>query len=278
MRMALMQGRLLPPAGSTIQQFPGPRWTEEFPLAAGLGLDAIEWIVDSVEGNPFIAGQEGLASIQSTIERTGVTVASVCADIFMEKYRLAHGPAQEQESADRMLADLLHQCGIIGAVRIVLPFVDASELDGPEALRGARRAIEVALPTARREGVELHLETSLSPSRFASLLDDLDDPMVKVNYDMGNSAALGYSPAEEFSAYGSRIGSVHIKDRIRGGTTVSLGTGSTDFPAVFEGLRGLHYEGDYVLQVARAEPGDEVGNIRRTLEFVREYVPEPHLG
>jgi L-ribulose-5-phosphate 3-epimerase len=274
MRMALMQGRLLPPAGATIQQFPGSRWPEEFSLATDLGIDAIEWIVDRVDGNPFVAGPDGLAAIRSTIERTGVTVASVCADIFMERYRLADDSPDEQASADRMLAQLLHQCGVLGAERIVLPFVDASELDTPGALRGARRAIEAALPVARQEGVELHLETSLSPAGFASMLDDLDDPMVKVNYDMGNSAALGYSPADEFSAYGSRIGSVHIKDRLLGGTTVSLGAGSADFSAVFGGLRELGYPGDYVLQVARAEPGQEVANIRRTLEFVGEYLPE----
>ena len=38
--------------------------------------------------------------------------------------------------------------------------------------------------------------------------------MIKVNYDSGNSASLGYDPTDEFAAYGERVGSVHIKDRV----------------------------------------------------------------
>ena len=64
------------------------------------------------------------------------------------------------------------------------------------------RALHSALPAAVEANVELHLETDLAPREFRAFLDDIDHPMVKVNYDMGNSAALGYSPAEEFSAYG----------------------------------------------------------------------------
>ena len=56
-----MQGRLLPPLGSTIQAFPAERWTEEFANAVGAGVDGIEWIYDApdAESNPLasIAGR-----------------------------------------------------------------------------------------------------------------------------------------------------------------------------------------------------------------------------
>ena len=52
---------------------------------------------------------------------------------------------------------------------------------------------------------------------FRSLLDEIPHPLVKVNYDSGNSAALGYRPFDEFAAYGDRVGSFHIKDRLLGG-------------------------------------------------------------
>ncbi len=266
-----MQGRLLPPVGDAIQCFPGSRWPEEFALAADLGLDAIEWIVDDAGANP-LAGDGDKAPVQAAIDGTGVAVSSICADIFMGGCRLAHGPISSRAAAAGILEGLLRTCRAVGATRIVLPFVDSSELAGDNDLNAARQAIDGVLPVARAEGVELHVETSLSPPAFGAFLDVLDDDVVKVNYDMGNSAALGYVPMEEFAAYGHRIGSVHIKDRIRGGTTVALGTGSTQFREVFSGLRELGYDGDYVLQVARGQAGEEEDNIRRAVEFVHHQL------
>jgi len=68
---------------------------------------------------------------------------------------------------------------------------------------------------AEETGVEMHLEADLSPVDFAAFMARIPHPMVKVNYDSGNSSGLGYIAHEEFAAYGDRIGSIHIKDRLR---------------------------------------------------------------
>ena len=44
-RVAIMQGRLSPPA-SRIQAFPWDRWEQEFVYAQGLGIDGIEWLFE----------------------------------------------------------------------------------------------------------------------------------------------------------------------------------------------------------------------------------------
>lgn len=91
-----------------------------------------------------------------------------------------------------------------------------------------------------------------------------------MNYDSGNSSSLGYKPAEEFAAYGKRVGSVHIKDRKLKGTTVALTTGDTDFDSLFKCLADISYAGDYILQVARGEAGQEVEWAKRNREFVEK--------
>ena len=98
------------------------------------------------------------------------------------------------------------------------------------------------------------------------------DPLVRVNYDSGNSASLGYDVSSELAVYGDRVGSVHVKDRLRGGTTVPLGAGHADLPALFTGLVNLGYGGDYVLQVARGEAGCEVEWARLNSEFVNRLI------
>jgi hexulose-6-phosphate isomerase len=91
---------------------------------------------------------------------------------------------------------------------------------------------------------------------------------LKVNYDSGNSASLGYDVGEEVAAYGDRIGSVHIKDRIRGGGTVPLGTGGAKIPVLLSHLFRIGYQGDFVMQVARGEAGKELAWIRHNRALV----------
>lgn len=272
MKLALMQGRLLPPIDRSIQKFPIEGWEHEFQLASRLELDAIEWIVDDVPNNPMLGPDEHIERIRSISLDNRVFVRSICADIFMQDLKLAQGTISSINEAVRTLLTLIKRAGELNIDRIVLPFVDSSELKNPEDFSRAAESIESALELADETATELHLETSLGPDAFADFLNRLPSSLVKVNFDMGNSAANGFNPEEEFAAYGERIGSVHIKDRLLGGPTVALGTGSTDFSSVFNGLNKLAYSGDYVLQVARGKTGDEVNNIQRTMDFVGQFL------
>jgi hexulose-6-phosphate isomerase len=253
MLIGIMQGRLLPPEPDRFQAFPRTRWKDEFALANTAGLQCIEWIYDvyGADVNP-IATDDGIAAMKSG----PVQVVSLCADYFMD--RPALNPAK--------LIWLLDRCHRARISRVVLPFVDASRIESPEPVIAMLKEV---LPETK---VEIHLETSLNPSAFAALLDALPHPMLKANYDSGNSASLGYSPTEEFAAYGDRIGSIHIKDRLRNGGTVPLGDGDADFPAFFAALKKINYRGDFILQVARETPGDEVALAQRNLAWLRSWL------
>lgn len=274
MVIGIMQGRLVPPSDGRFQCFPRERWRDEFALAAAAGLSAIEWIYDvhGADINP-IATDEGLGQIGELATQNEVMVRSLCADYFMDRPLLRASDPEIQDRTET-LAWLLRRCRLSGVSRVVLPFVDASRIDTDAELEAVASVLGRMLPTVEETGVELHLETALSPSRFADLLALLAHPMVKVNYDSGNSASLGYHPTEEFGAYGSRVGSVHIKDRVKGGSTVPLETGDADFPTLFDCLAASGYEGDFVLQVARGQSGDEVAWARQNRDFVLARRPE----
>lgn len=263
-----MQGRLLPPVDGRIQAFPAGRWREEFPRAAEAGLQTIEWIYESygVTENP-LGTDAGIDELRALTDEYGVAVRSVCADYFMQE-PLVRADAPDLERRLDRLRWLLTRCGFAGIERIVLPFVDSSAVSTGAEKDGLVEVLKAMAPEAAEAGVELHLETSLPPRDFAALLDRVPHPTVKVNYDSGNSASLGFDPRAEFAAYGARIGSVHVKDRIRGGTTVPLGEGSADLPAVYSELRRIGYGGDVILQVARGREGDEVAWARHNRELV----------
>lgn len=264
-----MQGRLLPPQDGRFQCFPRSGWRDEFPIAAAAGLDAIEWIYDlhGAESNP-IATDRGVEEVLTLSRRYGVSVVSVCADYFMDRpFVEAAGPA-----FDRLVSDLLwlwSRARLMGMERIVLPFVDSSRIRTAEQFdRIATMLIQVA-NACHQERPEIHLETDLDPSEFDRLLKLLPSSFIKANYDSGNSAALGYDPREELAAFGESIGSVHIKDRMLAGATVPLGMGNADLPALLTGLARLSYRGDFVLQVARGEPGAELEWTRSNVAYLR---------
>ncbi len=193
MRIAVMQGRLLPPSDGCFQCFPRKQWREEFPLAAAAGLDAIEWIYDSPgESENPMGTDEGLAEMQRLSKEHGIAVVSVCADYFMER-PLVKASASESEERIAKLQWLLERCKALGVRRVVIPFVDNSKIDNDADEAKAVALLGRVLGDAERANTELHLETSLDPARFRSLLDKLPHPYLKANYDSGNSSSLGYN-------------------------------------------------------------------------------------
>jgi hexulose-6-phosphate isomerase len=272
--IGIMQGRLVPPPEGRFQCFPRDHWRREFALAAEAGLACIEWIYDAygADVNP-LATDANVAEMRELSARYGVAVESLCADYFMDR-PLVRATAAEREERVGALVWLLGRCAACGIRRMVLPFVDASAIREPADRDDVVTSLERALPPAERLGVEMHLETALGPDDFARLLDRLPHPSIKVNYDSGNSASLGYHPREEFAAYGRRVGSAHVKDRVRGGGTVPLGAGGADLPAFFACLAGVGYAGPLILQVARGAPGDEVAWARQNRATVLKYLDE----
>jgi hexulose-6-phosphate isomerase len=270
-RLTTMQGRLLRPTADKFQCFPRDGWEEEFASASAVPLDGLEWIYDlhGLNANP-LETESGLARMKELSARHHVTIHSLCADYFMDLPLLRVTDGQHRERLDR-LHWLVRRCERAGIQRVVLPFVDSSRIETLAETDLVIQCLRAVLPTAEVCGIELHLETALAPTPFGALLDRLNHPLIKVNYDSGNSASLGYHPREEFQAYGSRLGSVHIKDRLRDGATVPLGTGSTDFKALRECLSRRAYNGDFVLQVARGQPGDEVNWVRQHRRFVLDW-------
>jgi len=270
-KFGIMEGRLVPPEDGRFQCFPRKQWQSEFAHAAEVPFDYIEWVYDLYghDVNP-LGNPVGIERLKNLIESTGVCIRSVCADYFMDKPLLR---CSQQELDERLqeLARILRNGSAVGVNRVVIPFVDASAIRSNDDVVAVQDALQAAMPLADETGIEIHLETSLAPAEFASLLDRIPNPKLRVNYDSGNSASLGYSTANEFAAYGDRIGSVHIKDRVLNGGTVPLGTGNADFAVLFSCLEKIDYRGDFTLQVARGTPGDEVALAKQNLAFVRSY-------
>jgi hexulose-6-phosphate isomerase len=235
----------------------------------------IDWVIDGerVDENPLMTS-EGLSEIKELEESTGVAVIAVCADYFKD-FPLIRCTSKERDERVGMLHRILRQMSKAGISYLELPFVDQSAIKTDNELKTLVELFSSLLDEIHKKNVTLAFETSLPPDPFAGFLNALDHPAVKVNYDIGNSASLGYDPREELMAYGQYVATVHVKDRIYGGGSVPLGTGDTDFDACFSMLKRTGFRGPFILQAAR--DGEEMAWCRSNREFVLQYLRKYYL-
>jgi len=269
-KIGVMEGRLLPKYQGRYQAHPLGYWQDEFSVAQEIGLNCIEFILDfnDANQNPLLK-EGGIADIQQVIDQTGVEVVSICADYFMEAP--LHATDIEQAAVSQLvLIKLLNNAKKLGVKDVVIPCVDQATLDGDEA---ASRFVKMLMPVvdiADGLDINLSLETDLAPQPFTILLDRFNSGRVTVNYDLGNSAALGYDPVEELDAYGNKITDIHLKDRVRNGGPVVLGEGDVDFDSFFNKLVEFNYQGPFIMQAYRDEEG--IAIFKSQLEWVSKYL------
>lgn len=270
----IMQGRLTPSNGRGIQFFPFDHWEQEFELGSSIGLNEIEFIFDfdRYEENPLWT-DAGIEQVNTVIKKTGVKVNHICADFFMRRpfFRVEEGVRKENIEVFKKLIEAAKQ---IGARTIEIPLVDNSSLKTEEEKKLLISSLKEIVPFAEKAGVTLTLETDLPPKPFRALLEEINHPMIKANYDTGNSSGLGYDPYEEITTLGKFVHNIHIKDRVLGGTTVPLGTGSADFDRFFQAVKEVEYKGSFILQAARQEDGNEIETIKGYIEFVKRYITQ----
>lgn len=269
--LGIMQGRLTPPKGRGIQFFPFENWENEFKLAAGIGLNEIEFIfdLDRYEDNPLWS-EPGRARIKELVKETGVKVNSICADFFMRRPFFRVDEATRLENIE-ILKKLIQAAKEIGTRTVEIPLVDNSSIKTEAEKNILIVSLKAIVPKAAEQGLTITLETDLPPRPFLELLEGIGEPGIKANYDSGNSSGLGYDSYEEITTLGKLVHNVHIKDRL-GGTTLPLGQGSANFDKLFQALKETGYAGSFILQVARGEEGKEAETIQTYLAFVKKYI------
>lgn len=248
----IIQGRLSAQTELGYQAFPWETWEDEFVSATDRGLEHIEWVLDSwrLGDNPLLSDTSGVIG---RAQETGVQVLSVCADYLMDR------PLDVTDSGSwAVLSQLADAMQELGAQWLVVPCVDQSSLRTNSSLTRFVNAADQLGDELAGTGIRVSLEADLGPTEFAALLTELDPEVFGVNYDIGNSAYLGYAHEDEFDSYGDRISLVHIKDRKFEGGSVPLGHGNADIPGVIERLHGMKFNGPVTLQAFRDIQGLDV--------------------
>jgi L-ribulose-5-phosphate 3-epimerase len=272
-----MQGRLSAIFDGRIQSFPWTCWQDEFEQGAKLGFGLMEWTLDQdrLYENPLLT-KVGQAQIRSLCQRYQFDIASLTGDCFMQAPFWKVDGAERQALEQDFVA-IVNSCAAVGISMLVIPLVDKGSLENPEQEEVLVSYLQSQAVLLIDKGLQVIFESDFQPLELARFIGRLDPVLFGINYDIGNSASLGFNPVDEILAYGSRIVNVHIKDRVLNGATVPLGTGNADFPTVFATLASSGYEGNFILQTARATDGDHAGALCRYRDMAIAWLKRNEL-
>lgn len=257
-RIGFMQGRLSSIVDGKIQSFPWEEWEKEFERAFEIQLSIMEWTLDYQElrKNPLMTVQ-GREKINNLSKKYNLSIPSLTGDCFMQK------PFWKTIKSDNSnlvcdLENILEASKKVGIKMILIPLVDNGKI---ENLTQENLFVDVCLSMQsflKNNQMFLIFESDYPPDKLSKFIDRFPSEQYGINYDIGNSAALGFNPLNEFDKYGDRIINVHVKDRILNGNTVPLGKGNADFNLVFDLLDKYSYKGNYILQTARSKENEHI--------------------
>ena len=262
-RIGFMQGRLSEPIDNKIQSFQTYTWEEEFKWAKEINLKNMEWTIDyqNILKNPLML-INGNKRINFLKKEYGLNIPSITCDCFMqEPFWKVYNP-NKNEKLTNLFYKLVQACKIIDCRIIVLPLVDNGKLETNEQEQYLIDFLNENIKFFKANKVKIAFEIDYEPKRVAIFLEHLNSNFFGINYDIGNSASLGFNPEKEFLEYGDRIINVHIKDRKFKGNTVQLGKGDADIPLVLSLLKRYKYSGNFIFQTARTSKGNHINLIQ----------------
>jgi hexulose-6-phosphate isomerase len=273
-RIGFMQGRLSALVDGKIQAFPWDEWREELPRAKALGIGRMEWTIDQerLHENPLNT-ESGRGAIARLARGNAIQIGSLTGDCFMQApFWKAGGETQQTLIADLDL--VIASCAALRIEFVVIPLVDNGRIEAPEQSDVLLRTLLDRAALLSRQGIKIVFESDLSPVELAQFIAQFPPEVFGINYDIGNSAALGFDCSEEIAAYAPRILNVHVKDRLRGGTTVPLGSGAADLAKAIRLIEQSGYSGQYILQTARAADGDHAGALARYRDMTVRWIED----
>jgi len=250
-KVGFMQGRLSPVINGMIQAFPWNTWEDEFRIANKININLMEWTLDfdNLYKNPLMY-DDGRKRIQHLSDIFKIKINSLTGDCFMQ-YPFWKSEEAEFKKLTKVFKDVSKACALMGIEFVIVPLVDNGSLKSNVEEKKIINFFFEEQEFFQEIGVKVIFESDFNPQRLKNFISHFNNDIYGINYDIGNSAALGFNVIDEMECYGDRILNIHVKDRPYDGTTVPLGQGDANFDLIFKLFKEIGYKGNYILQTAR---------------------------
>jgi sugar phosphate isomerase/epimerase len=249
-------------------------------LAAGLGVDGVELYPGFLESTdpPYLARVRGAA------ERHGLALPMLC---HSPDFTQPDAGARRRE-VERTREMLQVTAALGGGHCRVLSGQNRPRLDEAEATRWVVDSLWALVDAAEAAGVVMclenhykdglwrHPEFAQSSRRYLTILDAVDSPWLKAQYDPSNAVVAGEDPYALLERVLPRVATMHASDRrLRDGELEHgvIGQGGNDYDRIFATLAAGGFAGWISIEDGEG-PTVAIGmdNLRRSVEFLRAAI------
>ena len=264
-KLSITQGRHLKIINQKIQIFPEKKWHHELKLFKLTKLRFIEWVVsgDNFEKNP-ICQVNGYKIINKYLKKNRIKCRSVDLDFIVKDSPLKFSKKKIRAFIENIKI-ISSNASKIGVKYLIFPFLENSSPNG----KLKQNKLNLILSEIRKETPNklfILIETDLKPTELLKIIKKMKNKIF-VNYDLGNSASKNYDFNEE-KKYFKFVKNIHLKDRIKNGSTVRFGHGNADFKKMFTFILNNKSNYDFNLQPARAKYNQDIKEIKINLEYI----------
>jgi L-ribulose-5-phosphate 3-epimerase len=266
--IGFIQGRLVDQVYDRIQAFPLNSWKEEIKLALENDFNLMEWTIDYdfFYENPIFSDNDK----QFFLKQNNFNINSITLDFSMHVPFWKCTGSLRKEVINRHIK-LIESLSDTDINILVLPLVDNGSIENVKQEKDLIEGLIDITKYLQRYNKKIAFESDLPPNNLKKFINKFDEEFYGINYDTGNSAALGYDLEQEIDCYGDKIINIHIKDRIYKGNTVNLGFGSYDFKTFFKYFNDMSYAGNLILQTARHK-NRHLQTLKKNRDFIKDYL------
>lgn len=212
-KLGIVQGVL----SNSGEGFPYKTWKNEFVVTKELGLNCIEWIVDSnpinAAFNPLLSeeriGEIGVVSNEYGIEICNNIITALDEFSFI-KFKF---PPFLTRRIDQ-LEYIIRQSFLNGIPGVSVPFVE-KEVETESDIKNIVFVLSVAAKTYQNVGSNVNLMTTLNPESINEMLIKINNEYVGIDHNIEISDVKGYLPEDEISQYGCNTNIVHVNPNMK---------------------------------------------------------------
>ncbi len=267
-----MQGRLVDSEKkNTIQYFPSKNWKKEIQIATKNNFNLMEWTInfENIKKNFLIDAKLDRKKLNFLTENN-FKIESVTCDYFMQKPYFKKKYYKTKYDIIRITRNLIKNCEKLNIKYIIFPLVDNSSIQ--DSFEEKKVIIELKKYEKYLKKTKILFEIDYPPKKIIKFIKKFNPYKFGINYDTGNSAALGYEIKDEIE-YFQYVKNIHIKDRTFRGSSVRLGNGDFDFKNFFKLLnKKILYKGNFILQTARSKNNQHLNELKKNFNYLKKFL------
>jgi L-ribulose-5-phosphate 3-epimerase len=206
---------------------------------------------------------ETIGRYREMAKQHGIQIDGTCVD------RLHDNGLKSDPLASRWVLDSIRLTKDLNTRVLLLPFFGRWALKTQAEKEHVGDALRELAPEAKKAGVILGLEDTISAEDNVRIMDRSQAENVLVYYDVGNSTVAGFDVVKEIRWLGKeRICQFHLKDNPH-----FLGEGSIQFKPILQAIKDIGWTGWANLETD-ARPGQRDPDMTRNLAFIRDVIKQ----